>query len=107
MSQLSHHHDKWSEHTVKEIEEEIAEKGLNSIVEEICGRERYRVKIVNKCKRYFKFCDNEEDEMVKKIRLLGKMKLQHDMDISKLFKKIRNFEVWNSLLLNERQKYLL
>ena len=45
--------------------------------------------------------------MVKKIRLLGNMKLQHDMDISKLFKKIRNFEVWNSLLLNERQKYLL
>lgn len=99
--------DKWSSNTKKEIEEEIEEKDLNTVVEEICARERFNVKILHSCKRYCSFYDNEEDEVIKKIRALGIRKLVHDTDINRIFKKIRNFEIQHNLLLTERQKYLL
>ena len=61
--------------TKKEIEEEIVEKGLYSVVEEICARERFNVQIKKPFKRHSTICDNEEDEMTKKIRAIGIRKL--------------------------------
>ena len=69
------------------------EKDLNTIVEEICSRERFRFKVLDRFKRFFGFCDNEEDELIKKIRAIGLRKLSHDTDISRIFKKIRYFEI--------------
>lgn len=45
--------------------------------------------------------------MIKKIRKIGLRKLSHDTDISRIFKKIRNFDLLQSMILNQRQKYLL
>jgi hypothetical protein len=70
----------------------MIEKELTGVVEEICDRERYNIHIKNCCKRYFNCCDNEEDEMNNKIRAVGLRKIMHDMDINRIFSKIRNYE---------------
>lgn len=53
-------------------------------------------------KRYITLFDDEEDEMTKKFRSLGYTKLQNEMDIARMLKKIRNFEAINSILLTDR-----
>lgn len=53
-------------------------------------------------KRYITLFDDEEDEMTKKFRSLGYTKLQNEMDIARMLKKIRNFEAINSYLLTDR-----
>ena len=84
--------DAMSERSDREIEERVAAKGLNTVVEEVCARERFGMQIKHCCKRYFNFCDNEEDEMIKKMRSIGIRKIDHDMDINRFLKKIRNFD---------------
>lgn len=91
----------------RQIEEQVAKKSLNTVIEEICARERFRVQVKQSCKRYFNFCDNEEDEMVNKIRAIGVRKLDHDMDINRFLKKVRNYDAQYHMLLSERQQYLL
>ena len=58
-------------------------------------------------KRYITCFDNEEDELTKKYMYMGERKLRNEMDISRILKKLRNYEAVNSYLLNERQRYLL
>ena len=65
----------FSHHTVKEIEEEIEEKHLNPVVEEIISREKFKVHVKSRFSRCFKLCDNDEDEMIKKMRSIGIRKL--------------------------------
>ena len=72
--------------TNQEIEEDIIEKDLLTIVEEICSRERFSVNISDFKKRYISICDNEEDEMTKKIRGIGVRKLANDTDINRIFR---------------------
>lgn len=77
------------------------------MVEEICARERFKMQIKSCCKRYCSCCDNEEDEMMKKMRAIGLRKISHDMDIARFLKKIRNLDAQLNMLLTDRQKYLL
>ena len=93
--------------TEKELEKEIEQKGLMHVVEELCARQKYNMKLKTPYKRYITCFDNEEDELTKKYRYMGERKLQNEMDISRILKKIRNYEAVNSYLLNERQRYLL
>jgi hypothetical protein len=65
------------------------------------------MKLKTTYKRYITCFDNEEDELTKKYRYMGERKLQNEMDISRILKKIRNFDAVNSYILNERQRYLL
>jgi hypothetical protein len=39
--------------------------------------------------------------------MIGLRKLSHDTDISRILKKIRNFDLLQSMILNQGQKYLL
>jgi hypothetical protein len=89
------------------MENEIRSKDLMHVVEELCARQRYNMNLKSTYKRYITCFDNEEDELTKKYRYMGERKLQNEMDISRILKKIRNFEAVNSYILNERQRYLL
>lgn len=89
------------------MENEIRSKDLMHVVEELCARQRYNMNLKSMYKRYITCFDNEEDELTKKYRYMGERKLQNEMDISRILKKIRNFEAVNSYILNERQRYLL
>jgi len=44
--------------------------------------------------------------MIKKIRANGLLKLEHSLDISKIMKKIRNFEVLFGYIFDSRMQYL-
>ena len=89
------------------MENEIRSKDLMHVVEELCARQKYNMKLKTTYKRYITCFDNEEDELTKKYRYMGERKLQNEMDISRILKKIRNFDAVNSYILNERQRYLL
>ena len=90
-----------------DIEKEIAEKGYYNTVEEICGRERYDMKLRVPYKRFINCFDNEEDELTKKIIANGSRRLNREMDVSCILKKLRNQEIAMSYLLTTKQKYLL
>lgn len=96
-----------SNKTQKELEKEIASRGLSTVVEELIARQRYQMELKQPYKRFITCFDNEEDELTKKFRFLGEKKLQNEMDISRILKKMRNFQALNSYLLNDRQRYLL
>jgi len=96
-----------SDNTNEQIEKEIEQKDMRKIAEEVCTRERYKFKLNSVFKRYFACYDDENDEIVKKIRSNGSRKLQNELDISKMLRKIRNYEILNSYLLTERQRFLL
>lgn len=99
--------DLGSNRTEREIENEIKKKDLVHVVEELCARQRYNMGLKSTYKRYITCFDNEEDELTKKYMYMGERKLQNEMDISRILKKLRNYEAVNSYLLNERQRYLL
>jgi hypothetical protein len=44
---------------------------------------------------------------MKQIRYLAEKKLENELDVTRIIKKIRNFDVVSKYLLTERQKYLL
>ena len=68
----------------------IAEKGYYNTVEEICGRERYNMKLREPYKRFITCFDNEEDELTKKIITNGSRRLTREMDVGCILKKLRN-----------------
>lgn len=76
-------------------------------MEEICGRERYDMKLRVPYKRFINYFDNEEDELTKKIIANGSRRLNREMDVSCILKKLRNQEIAMSYLLTTKQKYLL
>ena len=72
------------------------------MVEEVIGREKYKLSIESVFKRYFTCFDNEYDELVKKMRRNGERKLRNELDISKMLRKIRNYNTAFNYLLSER-----
>ena len=73
------------------MEREIASRGLTTVVDELIARQRYQMELKQPYKRFITCFDNEEDETTKKFRFLGEKKLQNEMDISRILKKMRNF----------------
>ena len=64
------------------------------------SRERYKFSLDSIFKRYFTCYDNEDDEMVKKTRRNGERKLQSELDLVKILKKLRSFSTkWLSKCL--------
>lgn len=57
------------------MENEIRSKDLMHVVEELCARQRYNMKLKTTYKRYITCFDNEEDELTKKYRFMGERKL--------------------------------
>jgi hypothetical protein len=80
---------------------------LNGLVEEIVGREKYHFTLNSTFKRYCTCFDDERDEITKKVRFNGIRKLLNELDVSRMLKKIRNYEMAFNYLLTERQKFLL
>ena len=91
-----------ADNTMAEIEKEIENKDLAQIVEEVMSRERYKFSLDSVFKRYFTCYDNEDDEMVKKTRRNGERKLQSELDLVRILKKIRNFSTAFRYLLTDR-----
>lgn len=77
------------------------------IVDEIVKRQRYNTKFRSTFKRFISCLDKDADEEMKKMRYLASKKLQNELDVTRIIRKIRNFEVMSSYLLTERQKYLM
>ena len=71
------------------------------------SRERYKFSLDSVFKRYFTCYDNEDDEMVKKTRRNGERKLQSELDLVRILKKLRNFSTAFRYLLTDRQRFLL
>ena len=88
--------------TMAEIEKEIENKELAQVVEEIMNRERYKFGLDSVLKRYFTCYDNEDDEMVKKTRRNGERKLQSELDLVRILKKMRRFTIAFRYLLTDR-----
>jgi hypothetical protein len=88
--------------TMAEIEREIAQRDFHDCVEEVVSRERYKYKLDSVFKRYFTMYDDERDEIVKKMRRNGERKMLFELDISRLIRKLRNFEAMNNVLLTNR-----
>ena len=80
---------------------------LVDVVEEICNREKYHFKLTTIVKRYCPCLDDERDELTKKVRFNGTRKLLNEMDVTRILRKIRNYESAFGYLLTERQKFLL
>ena len=77
------------------------------VVDEIVKRQRYKTKFRNTFKRFVSCFDNDRDDDIKRMRYLASKKLQNELDITRIIRKIRNFEVVSKYLLTERQRYLL
>ena len=91
-----------SDNTLKEIEREIDSKSLNPLVEEVCSREKYQFGIEKMIKRYCTCYDDERDEIIKKLRRNGLRKLTNEMDLSRILRKLRDYETMFTYLLNDR-----
>lgn len=96
-----------SENTIENVEREIKEQNLDSIVDEIMTRQKFNFKFDSMSKRFFSCFDKEGDEKLKEIRGLADIKFQNELDISRILRKIRNFESMAHFMLSDRQKYLL
>ena len=92
--------------TYDKIEKEVVDKDLSGVVEEVITREKYKLSIDSLFKRYFTCFDDEYDELVKKMRRNGERKLKGELDLSKILKKVRNFNTAFDYLFSERQKFL-
>ena len=89
------------------MEREIKEQNLDSIVDEIMTRKKFNFKFESMSKRFFSCFDKEGDEKLKEIRGLADIKFQNELDVSRILRKIRNFESMAHFMLSDRQKYLL
>ena len=58
-------------------------------------------------KRFISCFDKEEDEHIKKMRYLAEKKLQNELDVTRIIRKVRNQESVSQYLLSDRQRYLL
>ena len=58
-------------------------------------------------KRYLSCYDDERDEIIKKLRRNGMRKLKNEMDLSRILKRMRDYETMFNYLLTERQRFLL
>lgn len=70
-------------------------------------RQKFNFKFDNMWKRFFSCFDKEGDEKLKEIRGLADIKFQNELDVSRIMRKIRNFETLAHFMLSDRQKYLL
>jgi hypothetical protein len=58
-------------------------------------------------KRYLSCYDDERDEIIKKLRKNGMRKLKNEMDLSRILKRMRDYDTMFGYLLTERQRFLL
>ena len=96
-----------SDDTIAELEREVENKELSHLVEEVISREKYQFRLDSIFKRYLTCFDNEHDEMVKKMRRNGERKLERELDLSKILKRLRNFGTAMEYMLTDRQRFLL
>ena len=89
------------------MERDIKEQNLDSVVDEIMTRKKFNFKFESMSKRFFSCFDKEVDEKLKEIRGLADIKFQNELDVSRILRKIRNFESMAHFMLSDRQKYLL
>ena len=69
----------------------IVENHLDVAVEEICGRKRYNPKYRSLNKNLKNCLDIELDEHIKRMSYLADKKIQNEMDLSRIVKKLRSF----------------
>jgi hypothetical protein len=53
-------------------------------------------------KRFLSCCDKESDEKLKKMRYLAEKKLQNELDVTRIIRKLRNFDAMTTFMLTER-----
>ena len=73
---------------------EIRDHKLEQVVDEISARRRYNPKIEKSSTRWFPCFDNDQDEKVNYMRFLAGKKIQNELDVTRIMKKIRDYRIF-------------
>ena len=96
-----------SDASYKRLERKIVTHQLDAAVEDILQRKRFDPKYQSEIKRFVSCLDMDRDENIKRMNFLASKKMQNELDIARIAKKLRSFSQLQKYILSDRQRFLL